>query len=163
MRPRPGALVALASGVVVIDQATKQLVVSRMVEGQSIPVIDGVLHWTFVRNPGAAFSLFTGVPWLFTILASGIAIVIAATAGRPRSALSAAALGCVLGGALGNLVDRVARDPAIFRGHVIDFIDLRVWPTFNIADSAVVVGCVLLVVASIREERAAKRRTEVAS
>lgn len=155
-RPRPGALFALAFGIVVFDQATKQLVVSTLVEGESIPVIDGVLHWTFVRNPGAAFSLFTNLPWLFTILATGIAIIIAASARKPRTAISAAALGLVLGGALGNLVDRVIREPAVFRGHVIDFIDLRVWPTFNVADSAVVLGCVLLIIASIREERAAR-------
>lgn len=161
-RPRAGLLLGLAAGVLALDQATKQLVVSTMREGESIPVIDGVLHWTFVRNPGAAFSLFTDLPWLFTILASVISIVIIAIARHPRTPLSTLALGAVLGGALGNLVDRIARGPAAFRGHVVDFIDLRVWPTFNVADSAVVVGCILLVVASFREERA-QRRTEVAS
>jgi signal peptidase II len=156
-RARPGELITLALAVLVLDQATKQLVVATMNEGQSIPVIEGVLHWTFVRNPGAAFSLFTDVPWLFTILATAISIAILASARRPRSAPAAASLGLILGGAVGNLVDRVIRDPALFRGHVVDFIDLRVWPTFNVADSAVVVGCAVLVVASIREERASRR------
>lgn len=156
IRPRAGALLALAAVVVLLDQATKQLVVSTMQEGQSIPVIDGVLHWTFLRNPGAAFSLFTSVPWLFTIIATGIAAGILWTARHPRSAAGASALGLVLGGAVGNLVDRVVREPASFQGHVIDFIDLRIWPVFNLADSAVVVGAALLVLSSIREERAAR-------
>lgn len=161
IKPRPGVLLTLAAAVALFDQATKQLVVSTMVEGESIPVIDGVLHWTFLRNPGAAFSLFTSVPWLFTILASVISAVIVIGARKPRTLLTTIALGSILGGALGNLVDRVFRAPDPFRGHVVDFIDLRIWPTFNLADSAVVIGCVLLIVASIAEERATRRKATV--
>lgn len=154
-RRATGLLFALAAAWVAVDQATKALALARLEHGESVPVIDGVLHWTLQRNPGAAFSLFTGVPWLFTVLASIISIVIIVRAPRVVGRMNGVALGLVLGGALGNLIDRIARPPALFRGHVIDFIDLRVWPVFNLADSGIVVGAILLVIASWREERRA--------
>lgn len=152
-KPRAGQLLLVALGILALDQLTKSIVVSQMFEGQSIPVVDGILHWTFVRNPGAAFSLFTELPWLFTILATAISTWIIATANRPKDRINMLAFGAVLGGAVGNLVDRVVREPKLFQGHVVDFIDVRVWPTFNVADSAVVVGAITLVVASWLEER----------
>lgn len=161
IRPRPRQLLGIAAAILLADQATKVVVVSNMVEGQTIPVIEGVLHWTFVRNPGAAFSLFTGVPWLFTILATGISIWILATSRRARSAANMASFALILGGALGNLMDRVFRGPDAFAGHVVDFIDLRIWPTFNIADSAVVIGAFLLIVSSWMDEKREKERKPV--
>lgn len=152
-------LVIAAAAILILDQITKAIVVSSMSEGQSIPVIDGVLHWTFVRNPGAAFSLFTQVPWLFTILASAISIWIVWQVRTLRSIPQAWCFGVILGGALGNLVDRFLRAPGGPSGYVVDMIDLRVWPVFNVADMGVTLGALALVIVSWREERQQKTAT----
>ena len=134
------------------DQVTKAVALATLEDGRSVPVIEGVLHWTLQRNSGAAFGIFQRAPALFTILAIVIAVAIIVASSRVRDRLNSVALGLVLGGALGNLVDRLFRTPGPFRGRVIDFIDLRVWPTFNVADSAVVIGALLLAIASFRSE-----------
>jgi signal peptidase II len=157
---RPATILAIAAAaIVVVDQITKAVVVSNMSEGQTIPVIDGVLHWTFVRNPGAAFSLFTQVPWLFTILASLISLWIISQARKLTSLAQAWCFGAILGGALGNLIDRFFRAPGGPSGHVVDMIDLRVWPVFNVADMGVTLGALALVIVSWREERSKKEAT----
>ena len=150
------SLLIVAAAVIAIDQGTKAIVASKLAEGESIRALGGVLHWTFQRNPGSAFGLFRHFPVAFTIIAAVIAVAILAGSSRIRDRFTAVSLGLVLGGAVGNLVDRVARPPGVFRGHVIDFIDFRVWPVFNIADSAVVIGVILLLVASWRVERQVK-------
>jgi signal peptidase II len=147
----------------VADQVTKIVAVAAMRDGESIRVIGGALRWTLERNPGAAFGIFRRAPVLFTIMAIAISIAIVAASGRTTDRLTAVGLGLVLGGALGNLADRLMRAPGPFRGHVIDFIDFRVWPTFNLADSAVVIGAVLLAIASFRSERARPRSEGSAS
>lgn len=147
------ALLGTGAVVVLLDQATKAIAVRMLHPGRSVEVIGGVLSWTLQRNPGAAFGLFQRLPVLFTILAFAISVGIVATVRRERDMPTTLALGLVLGGALGNLTDRLFRPPGPFRGHVIDFIDLRVWPTFNVADIAVVLGAILLAIASIRAER----------
>jgi len=147
-------LLAVTAGVALAaDQLTKAIVLWTLDDGRSVRAIDGVMHWTLQRNPGAAFGIFRRAPVLFTVLAFAISIVIVAMAPRVRDRLNAVALGLVLGGALGNLTDRLFRPPGPFRGHVIDFIDFRVWPTFNLADAAVVVGAGLLAIASFRADR----------
>jgi signal peptidase II len=152
-------LFGAAALVVAVDQVTKALIVgSYLREGESRRVIGGVLSWTYQRNPGSAFGLFQHIPVLFTILAAAIAIVIVVRAPRVHDRLTAFALGLVLGGALGNLVDRIGRPPGVFRGRVIDFIDFHWWPVFNLADSAVVIGAALLLIASFRSERRTKER-----
>lgn len=150
----PRFLLAITAGVTVAaDQITKAIALSALSDGRSRPVIEGVLHWTLQRNPGAAFGLFRRAPVVFTILAIVITVVIVGMAPRVRDRLNGVALGLVLGGALGNLGDRLFRPPGPFRGRVIDFIDFRVWPTFNLADAAVVVGAGLLAIASFRADR----------
>ena len=146
-------LASTAAASLAADQITKAIALGALEDGASTPVIDGVLHWTLQRNPGAAFGLFQRAPVVFTVLAIAIAAVIIAIAPRVRDRLNAVALGLVLGGALGNLTDRLVRPPGPFRGRVIDFIDFRVWPTFNVADIAVVVGAGLLAIASFRADR----------
>jgi len=159
---RPRDLVFLTAAIVVLaDQITKAIALSSLRDGSSVRVIDGLLHWTLQRNPGAAFGVFRRAPAVFTILAVAISIVIVFTARGSRDRLQALALGLVLGGALGNLADRLFRPPGPFRGRVIDFIDFRVWPTFNLADSAVVIGAILLAAHSIRSDRS--RRDHAAS
>ncbi|MGZ4144857.1 MAG: signal peptidase II [Actinomycetota bacterium] len=162
-RPRRARIVPLlfviAAVVIVVDQFTKALVASKLADGESRRVLGGVLSWTLQRNPGSAFGLFQHFPVLFTALAAVIALAIIVLANRVQDRFVAVALGLVLGGALGNLVDRVVRPPGIFRGRVVDFIDFHVWPVFNVADSAVVVGAILLFIASyVSERRAAQRR-----
>lgn len=146
-------LLAVAAAVLALDQLTKARAVASLEPGETVPVIDGILHWTLQRNPGAAFGLFRQFPVVFTVLASAIAIGILANLRKVTDRTTAAALGLVLGGALGNLADRVARPPGVFRGEVVDFIDFRVWPVFNLADAAVVTGAGLLVLGSWLGER----------
>jgi signal peptidase II len=154
----PRVLLASSAAVAVAaDQTTKAVALAALEDGRSSPVIDGVLHWTLQRNPGAAFGIFQRAPVLFTVLAIGIAVFILAIAPRVKDNLNGVALGLVLGGALGNLTDRLFRPPGPFRGRVIDFIDFRIWPTFNLADVAVVVGAGLLAIASFRADREAAR------
>jgi signal peptidase II len=107
------------------------------------------------RNPGAAFSIAGGATVLFTLVALGIVAVIVRTARRLRSRAWAVTLGLLLGGALGNLADRLLRAPGPLRGHVVDFVDLQwhgrsVWPVFNVADAAIVTGALLAVLLSWR-------------
>lgn len=152
MNPR-SLLAAAAAATVAIDQATKAIALAALDDGESVPALDGILHWTLQRNPGAAFGLFRRAPVVFTVLAIVISAVIIAMIPRVRDRLNGVALGLVLGGAMGNLMDRLFRPPGPFRGRVIDFIDFRVWPTFNLADAAVVIGAGLLAIASFRAER----------
>jgi signal peptidase II len=113
-----------------------------------IRVLPG-LQLVFTTNSGGAFSLGRSTPWLFVGATVVVSAVIVLTAFRHTSVLTAAALGLVLGGALGNLTDRIVRGPG-FAGHVIDFIDVGPWPVFNLADSAIVVGAVLLAWSGLR-------------
>jgi signal peptidase II len=108
-------------------------------------VISHVLTLTLTRNAGAAFSIGPGATVLFSAVALIVVVVIARTARSLASRGWATSLGLLLGGALGNLADRVFRSPGPFRGHVIDWIQLPHWPVFNLADSAIVCGGVLAV------------------
>ncbi|MFN2615156.1 MAG: signal peptidase II [Actinomycetota bacterium] len=146
-------LFSTAAVWITVDQITKAMAVASLRPGEPVRALGHIVYWTLQRNSGAAFSIFTSVPWLFTILAFLISIAIVVYARHVSSRMYALALGLVLGGAIGNLIDRLARAPGPFRGHVVDFIDLRVWPVFNVADSGVVIGAILLVLASFLEER----------
>jgi signal peptidase II len=153
--PRTRLLLGLAAGVLVADLLTKLVVVATIAPGADIRVLGGLLYLTQLRNVGAAFSLAEGATVLFSLIAVCVAVVIVRTARRLRSAGWATALGLVLGGALGNLVDRVFRDPGFLRGGVVDFLsvfapDGQVWPVFNIADSAIVCGGILGAVLALR-------------
>jgi signal peptidase II len=151
-KPASSFDVLLGSGLIVLalDQATKAIVVETLLPDRPVPFIKGVWYWTLQRNPGAAFGIFQRAPVVFTVLAIAIAGGILFVSRRPHDGVTAVALGLVLGGALGNLADRLFRPPGPFRGRVIDFIDFRVWPTFNFADAAVVAGAILLALRSAR-------------
>ena len=138
-----------------LDLLTKVLVVATIEPGENIRVLGGLLYLTSYRNVGAAFSFAEGATILFSLIAVGVAVVIVRTARRLFSTGWATALGLVLGGAVGNLVDRVFRDPGFLRGGVVDFIsvfgpDGRVWPIFNVADSAIVCGGILGALLAVR-------------
>jgi signal peptidase II len=149
-RRRTGVLAAAATVTFLLDVLSKIIIV-RVLEGQPpVRLLGGALYLVVYRNPGAAFSLATGLTWLLSLIALGVVVVIVRLASRLRSRGWALGLGLVLGGALGNLVDRLLRAPGPLRGHVVDFLSLlvpdgSVWPVFNLADSAIVCGGVLLV------------------
>lgn len=153
---RGAALVfTTAAAVYMADRLTK-LWAERELADAPKEVVRGVLTLRFTTNSGGAFSLGQSAPWLFataTLLVAGLIVV---TAFRHRGALGAVATGLILGGALGNLTDRIVRGPGL-RGRVVDFVDVHVWPVFNVADSAIVVGALLMVWASMRDGRRADR------
>ncbi|HYO36135.1 MAG TPA: signal peptidase II [Geodermatophilus sp.] len=154
-RPRTRLLLVLAALVLLADLATKLLVVATVEPGENIRVLGGLVYLTQARNTGAAFSLAEGFTVVFTVIALAVAVVIVRTARRLASTGWAVALGLVLGGAVGNLVDRVFRDPGFLRGGVVDFVsvfapDGEVYPIFNVADSAIVCGGLLGAVLALR-------------
>lgn len=135
---------AIAGLIFVLDQATK-LWVSRLLEpGQSWPIINGILHLTYVRNPGAAFGILAYQTLFFVVLSALMVLVLIAGSRyiAPRHFFVRLALSFLLGGVLGNLGDRLRS------GYVIDFIDFRIWPVFNVADVAIVAG-ILFILTSI--------------
>ncbi|MBA3691438.1 MAG: signal peptidase II [Actinobacteria bacterium] len=144
-------LFTTTTAVYVLDRATKLMAV-RVLEGRPpIQLAPGV-RLAFTTNPGGAFSIGGGTPWLFVGATIVVSAVIVVTAWRHTSVLTAASLGAVLGGALGNLTDRVLRAPDL-RGQVIDFIDVGRWPVFNMADTAIVIGAILLAWSGSRSRR----------
>jgi signal peptidase II len=154
-RPRTRLLIALSAAVLLADLVTKIVVVATIDPGADIRVLGGLLYLTQLRNMGAAFSFAEGATILFTLIAVVVAVVIVRSARRMYSTGWAVALGLVLGGALGNLIDRIFRDPGFLRGGVVDFLsvfgpDGRVWPVFNIADSAIVCGGILGALLALR-------------
>lgn len=142
-----------------LDAWTKGLALGHLQLHQPVAVIDGLLNWTLVYNPGAAFSFLSDASgwqrWFFSALAVGISAIVAVWLHRTarHDWRQAAPFALVIGGALGNLVDR------LIHGHVIDFIDFYLgshhWPAFNIADSAIVVGAIGIALASLVADKKA--------
>ncbi len=148
-RRHGGAIVlGVAAAAFALDRLTKVWAEDALADGP-VDLIPGVVRFRFATNPGGAFSSFTSAPWFFVTATVIVGGLIAVTAFRARPRLQSVALGLILGGAVGNLFDRAFRGPG-FTGEVVDFIDLHVWPVFNLADSAIVVGAVLLAVVSFR-------------
>ncbi|MDQ1747814.1 MAG: signal peptidase [Frankiaceae bacterium] len=147
-----GSLLVVAAVVLVADVVSKVLVVAnvRPNGAQHIRLLGHYLQITNTRNSGAAFSVGTRATVVFTAVAVVVAAVILRAAARLRSRGWAVCLGLLLGGALGNLSDRVFRAPGVFRGEVVDWLQLPHWPVFNLADSAIVVGGVVAVLLASR-------------
>ncbi|MET8865953.1 signal peptidase II [Nonomuraea sp. NPDC004580] len=166
-RPRGrlfAVLVALSAVIYAADLVTKTVVL-RTLEGEApLVVIPGVLQFRVIFNSGAAFSIGTGMTFVFTFIAAGVVVAIIRTARKLGSLSWAIALGLLLGGAVGNLTDRLLRYPSGFgrstqlQGHVVDFIEvlpgnfpvIDYFPVFNIADSAIVCGGILAVILAWR-------------
>ncbi len=147
-------LAAIAVLVLAADVLTKVAAVAQLEGREPVAVLGGLVHLQLIRNPGAAFSLATGYTWVLTIIAIAVVVVIIRVARRLRSTGWAVALGLVLGGALGNLTDRLFRAPGPLQGHVVDMVSLFApdgarWPVFNLADSSIVSGGVLLVLLAL--------------
>ena len=141
--------------MLVVDVATKLTVVATIAPGEDIRVLGGLVYLTQWRNVGAAFSFAQGATLLFSLVAVAVAVVIVRTARRLYSTGWAVVLGLVLGGAVGNLLDRIFRDPGFLRGGVVDFLsvfapDGRAFPVFNVADSAIVCGGILGALLALR-------------
>ena len=134
------ALIGLSTAVVLLDQATKYWIQSRMAYGESAPVIPNIFHITYILNPGAAFGILENKIWFFVLVAvlliGGVAYIYPRLpADRPLLKLGA---GLLTGGAVGNLIDRIRL------GQVVDFFDFRIWPIFNVADICIVCGVACL-------------------
>lgn len=147
------ACVALAADIV-----TKQLVVAKLTGHAPVRVLGGLIYLDLTRNSGAAFSLGTNVTFLFPLVTIVVLVWIGWMAARLRSVPWAVALGLVLGGAVGNLGDRLFRAPGFMVGHVVDFVsvfapDAKYFPIFNVADSALSCGIVLAVLLELLGRR----------
>jgi signal peptidase II len=152
------ALYLSAAAVYALDRGTKLWAEASLAGRAPIDVIPGVLSFTYTTNSGGAFGLGRSAPWLFATATVAVSLVIIVTSVRITRLAVAAALGLILGGALGNLTDRAVNGPGL-SGHVVDFVDLHVWPVFNVADSAIVVGAILLAVVTGRRERTVRDGT----
>lgn len=133
-----------------LDQYTKVLAVQRLEPYVLHPVLGDALGLQLIFNPGAAFSLATGLTWVLSLVAVVVVGVVLCAARRMASVMWAIALGLLLGGALGNLVDRLLREPGFGRGKVVDFISYNGWFVGNVADVAIVVAAVLVALLALR-------------
>jgi signal peptidase II len=142
------ALIAVL--VLLLDQGSKALAVRELTGRDRVDLIGNLFGLTLVRNGGAAFSMATGATWVLTLVALVVVVTIIRVARRLGSRGWTIALGLLLGGALGNLTDRLFRAPGFFRGHVIDFLEWPHWPVFNLADSCIVTAALLIALLSLR-------------
>ena len=151
-------MLTLAVAVGAADQGTKAWALSRLARHRAIALPSGWVDLRLISNPGAAFSVGSGWTWAFTLFATAAVVAVPLLAARARSRSQAIALGLLLGGAAGNLLDRLFRAPGPGTGRVVDFIDYHQWFIGNVADIAIVAGVGMLMVravtAPIREHRA---------
>lgn len=143
-------LFAVAAASYALDLVSKVLVVARLEHHPPIHLIGDVLRLDAIRNPGAAFGMGGAYTVIFTLIAAAVIFVIVRLARKLYSIPWAVALGLLLGGALGNLTDRLFRSPGVFQGAVVDFIAPEHFAVFNLADSAIVCGGILIVLLSFR-------------
>ena len=143
-------LLGVALTVLVTDIITKAVVVATLSDRAPIRLLGGLLKLRVTRNPGAAFSIGPSLTVAFALIAVGVIVFILRTSRRIQSLAWAVTLGLLLGGATGNLTDRLLRAPGPFRGYVVDWIQLPHWPVFNIADSCIVCGGLVAVFLAVR-------------
>jgi signal peptidase II len=143
-------LAGMAAFVLAADALSKAVAVATLNGRSPVRLLGGLLTLRLLRNSGAAFSIGTSMTVMFTVIAVGVIVFILRIARRLRSLPWAVTLGLLLGGATGNLADRLLRAPGPLRGSVVDWIQLPHWPVFNLADSAVVCGGVLAVLLALR-------------
>ncbi len=160
--PRIRVLAGVALTVLALDIVSKLLVVAELSGRPPVRLLGGFVHLLVTRNPGAAFSVGTSMTVVFSAIAVTVIVIIVRTARQIRSLPWALTLGLLLGGATGNLADRIFRYPGPFRGYVVDWIQLPHWPVFNLADSSIVCGGVLAVLLSMRGIRLDGRRGDPA-
>ncbi|GHB31119.1 lipoprotein signal peptidase [Streptomyces viridiviolaceus] len=149
-RRRVAVLFAVAAVAYVLDLVSKMIVVAKLEHHEPIEIIGDWLRFEAIRNAGAAFGFGEAFTVIFTVIAAAVIVVIARLARKLYSLPWAIALGLLLGGALGNLTDRIFRSPGVFEGAVVDFIAPKHFAVFNLADSAIVCGGILIVLLSFR-------------
>ena len=157
-RRRVAFVVAAVAALVLVDQLTKVWAVAALADGP-IPVIGDTVVFRLTRNPGGAFGRFQGYTPLLAIVAVAITVVIVRQVRRTEDRALLVGLVLVLGGALGNLVDRFVRSPGVLRGHVVDFVAVGWWPVFNVADACITVGAAVLIVRTLFPGRSPGERT----
>lgn len=145
-------IIAIAVAVLLLDQISKIVMLNVLDATGAIPLLGDFLQLKLVRNPGAAFSFGTGFTWVFTLFSAAVSVAIIWYIRKVTSLPVAIGLGLVLGGSLGNLTDRFFREPGFPVGHVIDFIYVRGFAIFNIADSGIVCGAIVVVVAILWQD-----------
>jgi len=148
-RRRVGVLMAVAATVLAADAISKAVVVAELSGQPPVRLLGGLLTLQVMRNSGAAFNIGTSMTVVFTAIAVGVIVFILRTARRLRSLPWAVTLGLLLGGATGNLADRLLRGPGPLRGYVVDWVELPHWPVFNLADSAIVCGGAIAILLSV--------------
>jgi signal peptidase II len=157
---RPLAIYGTALLVIGLDQLIKYLVVRELAGRPPFKIIGDFVELRYTTNSGGAFSLLTGAPVFFALMAIVVIGGILYASRRARGLPIAVALGLLLGGAVGNLLDRIFRGDLPLRGEVVDFVKIGIWPLFNLADSCVVVGGILLALLLGRPERSGDRPAE---
>jgi signal peptidase II len=153
-RSRAAWVVAALVAIVAIDQLTKSWAVSALADGPKHLVGD-LLVFDLARNSGSAFSRFQGYTPVLAVLAIVITVFLARSLRQTTDRWMLVGLVLVLGGALGNLVDRLVRSPGFLRGHVVDFVAIGWWPVFNFADSCITIGAIILIVRTVFAPNAA--------
>jgi signal peptidase II len=160
-RTRPVLAAGIVFAVLALDLVTKAWAVHELADGP-VEIVGTTVDFRLARNTGGAFSVFPTFTPALAIVAGVVTYFLVRTVRRTRDTLLVVALSLVLGGAIGNLLDRVFRSPGFLRGAVIDFVHIGEWPTFNVADSAITIGAILVVVWSVRttarERRAGAQR-----
>jgi signal peptidase II len=136
--------------ILLVDQITKALALAHLTPGEPVNVVGSLLKFNLIRNPGAAFSLGTGYTPYISAVQIIVAIGVVYLSRRLGSAGWAVAFGLLFGGAVGNIIDRIFREPSAFHGHVVDFLQTPHWAIFNVADMAVTSAAVLLVIQTLR-------------
>jgi signal peptidase II len=153
---RPLLATAIVLGVVALDQLSKWWAVSEL-PGDPVRLVGDDVGFVVVRNTGSAFSLLQSFTPFLAVVAIVVAVLLVRTVRRTRDTLMVVGLSLVLGGALGNLIDRLFRSPGVLRGAVVDFVHVGDFPTFNVADSAITIGAVLIVIWAVRTDLRERR------
>jgi signal peptidase II len=143
-------VLGVALAVVLVDRVTKIIALDRLADGRVVPIVEPWFQLRLVFNPGAAFGLAGGYTVVITLVAIAVVVVIVRLSRRLHNVWWAIALGGILGGALGNLIDRLTRDPGPFRGYVVDFFEWPGFPVFNVADACIVGSVGLVFLLSLR-------------
>ena len=144
LRPKRGLLAATVLAVAAIDQVSKIVAVDALEGKAPVDLLGEWFQLTLLRNPGAAFSMGTGSTWLFTTIQIVFIVAVAVGSKWLRTPWPTISAGLIAGGAAGNLIDRLFRDPSFYFGHVVDFLSVRGFAVFNLADSAITVGVIML-------------------
>lgn len=155
-----GFMVAVIITVAAVDQVVKQLMLSWLTPGVPVPLIGDWFRLLLLFNPGAAFSMGQNSTWIFTTIQLAFVVVVLLFAPKVTDGWQALGLALLAGGALGNLGDRLFRDPGFWFGHVVDYISVGNFAVFNIADASITVGVIVFILAVLREEWSEKNRGE---